>query len=158
MYGTWFHGFDEVVRPFVEGRIVWALGSGTDEAEAEHLERCGAAGVILVDKHDRRLGPAVYRVSSGQRTLVWAYFHELDAIPELEGIPRDVALVKWPRESDPGGHLSRLLQSFPCVIYIGKNDGWTACGSPQFWRDMQRRLILAAQEYRTNDLIVFGAP
>ena len=69
----------------------------------------------------------------------------------------DLCLISWPVNYDDAclymRNLSRLCSS---VLYLGKNDGVTQCGTPVLWRELTQRIPLVYAPHRINDMIFYG--
>jgi hypothetical protein len=142
-----------VLEDLVRGKTVWALGSGSDLQEAWQLVGLRASTVYAVDKARRTFGPEFRQV----RPSLWdcgAYFPEFSAWARDLPDP-DLVFLKWPRESPQAG-LIGLLARAPMVIYVGRNDGITACGGVDMWSHLQVRDLLQVVEGVRNDLLVYG--
>lgn len=159
-WGRWYAEFDGPCRAVVQGRTVWALGSGTDGREYRLLHRLGAACVMEVDKELRRFPDEI-----GHRKLEAAYRIFGGTWTELMGtdwstLPAaDVALVKWPANShiwrgEKGVH--DVLHRIPCFIYVGRNGAGTACAPRQFWDFCLGRELLHEVWGDQNDLLIYG--
>jgi len=139
----------------VQGAVVWALGTGADDSEARMLSDLGAKKIYAVDKGMSHRGPRLIHPQFhwNVRIRTWecnSYFDEFEGWIKEEP---EVIFVKWP---DTNSRVSRLLRRSPSLIYIGRNDKITACGSGEFWIHLFRREIDVVIEGSENDLIVYG--
>ena len=143
MYGCIPFDWHAELRAYTAGETVWALGTGPTLEEALLVrDRWEALHVHAVDKE-------LTTRQCAQITTHTIYFK--DATFEIDG----VALVKWPVTHKTG--IEQLLQVARTIIYIGKNDGITACGSKGLWELLRTRRVLLERHHTKNDLIVFGA-
>lgn len=147
-YGHLTKRMQNVIRKFVQGRVVWDLGAG-DLSRALTLLNQGAAHVHAVDRDFR--GTTVPPDVAGTLTLYQTYFEGLQTPPE--GI--EVAYLAWPM-NHPNPGLNRLLAASEVVIYVGCNVEGTSCGTEQMFRPLVRREILDHVPHRRNSLIVYG--
>jgi len=151
----------ERIKALVEGKVVWALGSWYDPQEAWQLVSFGTREVYAVDKARKTaIEPVVFkRLHTGTIGEIWdcgAYFTDFGKWAKDTGLPDpDVVFMKWPRESRQAG-LVALVARAPIVIYVGRNDGVTACGGPDLWEHLRSRRLLEAVEGAHNDLLVYG--
>jgi len=146
----------ERLRPIIAGRTVWTLGSGPDLHEAWQLISMGATTVHAVDKASRHITPTFTPVDPPGIVDCRAYFHEFEA-HHTGTTPPDVAVVKWPQTNRQDG-LTRLIARAHTVVYIGRNDGATACGPPDMWRHLRTRTLVDVVEGHRNDMLVYGPP
>jgi hypothetical protein len=160
MYGFLEGAQAERVATLIAGRTVWALGSGSDMQEAHRLASLGAATVYAVDKaHRERLLVPTFERARVDRAAVYdcrAYFVEFETHVQVTGLPNpDVAFLKWPTaQRHPG--LLQLLKRAGTVIYVGRNDGITACGGTLMWEHLRTRTLLEVVEGPRNDMLVYG--
>lgn len=133
-YGRWTQELADAARPFIVERTVWALGCGGDFHEAILLQSLQAKHVVLVDKLFRKgRGPHVDKGHSV--TVVGAYFDEVSSLDLGNAPDKEVAFVKWPVSTTWGPDtLPPFLSGFKYIVYVGINDGYTACGTPDLWR------------------------
>jgi hypothetical protein len=71
-------------------------------------------------------------------------------------LPEGVSTIftKWPANYRlRWGH---LLQPAETIIYVGMNDGITACGDQEFWMQMQHREVKFDVRGIRSNLIVYG--
>jgi hypothetical protein len=152
-YGSLSAEMAAVLVKYVQGRIIWALGSGPTLSEPRLLIQAGAARVYAVDKARRGMHPE-YLVHD-RIVECRAYSDEfIHADPEVVSKP-DVVFMKWP---DTVARWAPVFAEAPIVIYIGCNRRATACGHPSVWQALFTRPILHVIEDEQNDLIVYGAP
>ncbi len=164
-YGELTPKMRKVLRAHAKGKVVYALGSGSGEEEGTLLARAGASFVCLVDKAGRGVeGECTPRMWTalltqqcrGERCTL--YFHEfLDRVTMGQVLQPDVVFVKWPQTTHLPGFVE-LLSLAPVVIYIGRNDGITACGPPQMWMHFRKRELLDVVRGGRNDMLVYGGP
>ncbi len=164
-YGELTPKMRKVLRAHAKGKVVYALGSGSGEEEGTLLARAGASFVCLVDKAGRGVEgectPRTWtssptRQCRGERCTL--YFSEfLDRVTMGQVLQPDVAFVKWPPTTNLLGFVA-LLSFAPVVIYIGRNDGVTACGTPLMWTHLRQRELLDVAESGCNDMLVYGGP
>ena len=149
-YGRLSPEMAAVLVEHIQGRIVWALGSGPTLAEPRLLVQAGAKRVYAVDKVRRGLHPAY--IQHDRIVECRAYADEfIRSNPEVP----DVVFLKWP---DTAALWAPVFADAPIVIYIGCNRRSTACGHPSIWRALSTRPILHVVEDVQNDLVVYGAP
>jgi hypothetical protein len=139
------------LKSYINDRIVEDLGAGNGELTRFCLS-AGAARVIAVD------GQLDYQVNYALPRCIGvrAYMHEYFAAFPKQRSDQHVALVSWPVVYGIDG-LEDVCALFSRVIYLGKNDDGTACGSQSFWRGLLQREVLYCHEHHLNDLIVYGA-
>jgi hypothetical protein len=154
----------ELATPVVrEAPEVWDLGSGGGEMTRTLLS-WGARRVVSVEKeatmvtyirrraHHARWGPDRF-------LLLGMTFEELASERNRNPAPADgaVALVSWPVNRLSHG-LNILLGSWPGpVLYVGQNDGFTACGHPRLFEILRTRPILGQAELRaTQQSLLYG--
>lgn len=154
----------EVLCGLVAGKSVWDLGCGPDLAEARLLTSLGAREVYAVDKHGRNnsMVPRFSRLVDGTSGVIvdcQAYFDEFSSFLERAGLSEgpDVAFIKWPTVNGGFG-LTQLVSRAPKVVYIGLNDGLTACGSRSLWEHFKARKLETVVEGAGGSLLVYGAP
>jgi hypothetical protein len=114
----------------------------------------GATTVHAVDKASRHITPTFTPVDPPGIVDCRAYFHEFEA-HHTGTTPPDVAVVKWPQTNRQDG-LTRLIARAHTVVYIGRNDGATACGPPDMWRHLRTRTLVDVVEGHRNDMLVYG--
>lgn len=155
MLGKISENMEKMIESYVKGRTIWNLGSGTDDSEARMLASFGAKKIYSVDKNmshrGRRFINPQFNWNIGTRT--WecnSYFDEFEDWVKEEP---DVIFIKWP---DTNAKISRLINRSPIVIYIGRNDKATSCGSSDFWAHVLKREIENSVEEKENDMIVYG--
>ena len=144
-------GHEAVVQEYVKGKVVWDLGAGRLTL-AEKLVALGASRVFAVEKEEGLLSPPWSHV-----TALWCC---IDQAPFPQ--PDDVVFLSWPLNHVLGGLVERLEQA-GTIIYLGMNDGVSACGGPDFWTHVVGRELLVErttfrherQEFR-HDLVVYG--
>lgn len=151
----------ERIKALVEGKVVWALGSGYDTQEAWQLVSFGAAKVYAVDKARKTaFEPSFKRLHTGDLGEIWdcgAYFTDFGKWAKDTDLPDpDVVFMKWPRENNQAGLVALMFRA-PVVIYVGRNDGVTACGGPDVWEHLRSRELSQVLEGTRNDLLVYGA-
>jgi hypothetical protein len=135
-----------MIKSIVAGRVVHDLGAGSG-AMAELLVELGARKVILVD-HDED----EQRTPKGCERVTRSFFAFAATAPKI-----DVAFVSWPpRIPAEVAGLPTLCGCAETVIYLGKNTGGTACGSPELFEWFLRREVLHYIPENRNTLIVYG--
>jgi hypothetical protein len=160
MYGYLEKAQAERVTHLVAGKTVWALGSGSSLEEAHRLTALGASTVYAVDKAHRggQMTPTFNRARAGKGVVYdcRAYFVEFEAHVTVAGLPNpDVAFLKWPTVTNPP-RLPQLLARAGVVVYVGRNDGVTACGDYRMWEHFRTRTLLEVVEGPRNDMLVYG--
>lgn len=145
-YGQITNKMMSTLKPIVTGRTVWALGSGRDDKEARMLLALGARGVTSIDKlKEDPMGRRIY----------FADFEKLLLTGSVD--IADVAFIKWPITTLLGADgLARLAARCNKIVYIGKNDGFTACGDPSLWYLLRRRKLETVVEHEANDMLIYG--
>lgn len=164
MFGLMEDEMHSRLREIVSGKTVWALGSGHDTQEAWQLLSFGASLVYAIDKHHRSgmVEPSFRRLHTGATGLgdiveCRAYFTEFEEFVERKDLRGpDIAFIKWPPVS-PTVRLTQLISRAASVVYIGRNDGVTACGNSSLWRCLRGRLVREEITGKHNDMIVYGA-
>ena len=69
--------------------------------------------------------------------------------------PYDVAVVSWPQNSRLWS-IDTLLEQAECIVYLGMNDGVTACGDSYFWHYLLTREYLQDLRREKQHMIVYG--
>jgi hypothetical protein len=180
-YGLIEPAMIEALRPLVASKIVWDLGPGSLNDEPIFLLRLGAREVLAVDKEGPfRPDPtqpedqAVPRGVNGRLRRITTLFYNFattvaasastpatgpDTAPDTgpDTAAPDVAFLKWPSNVVSVG-LPFLLSRAPIVVYIGLNDGRTACGDLWVWEHLHKRPLLCAIRGEKNDMLVYGPP
>jgi hypothetical protein len=142
----------QALREFVQGKRVWALYSGGGLAEAHMLIQAGAAHVCAVDKLEHPANPKYLPSHEGKIVDCRAYVFEF-LRDYAERAPAEVVFMKWP---DVSLRTVGELDTAPHVIYIGRNDGMTACGSRSLWQDLSYRPVVSVIGGSRNDMVVYG--
>ena len=140
----------EVVKRWVEGKVVLDLGAG-DMALAQQLIQLGAKKVIAMDKDIRSLGPNP-RIEVRQ-----GYFHNLfsDLLRDAEAREEiDIVFCSWPPNYQT--NVEMVIALFERLIYLGANTGGSACGGEWFWKPLLSREVLDYVPSRRNTLCVYG--
>ncbi len=154
----------ERIKAIVVGKNVWALGSGPDTQEAWSLLEFGADRVYAVDKAQRSSmrEPRFSKLYTGGNN--WricdcqSYFTEFVKYAKDENLDEpDVVFVKWPQTNHQAG-LVQLIARATVVVYIGVNDGATACGPKDMWSHFRARSLLEVVQGKHNDMMVYGDP
>ena len=156
MYGFISKEMTTALEGLVKGKRVWNLGCGNGGAEPQLLKRLGATVIHAVDKANRNHILTPTFGTSGVITWCDMYYTEFSAFIGPSSAA-DVAVIKWP-DTGPLTGLVGLLDKCEVVVYIGTNDGFTACGNPSLWRYLATREFITAVENRHNDMIVYGKP
>lgn len=132
---------------------VWDLGAGTGEAD-DLFRELGVGRVVAVEKeatlvaylerraHFRRRGGRKYQILAASFDELAEGKHPSAPDPS----PGALAWVSWPVNRNLPG-LNVLMASWPGpVMYVGCNDGFTACGHPRLFQVLSGRQILGTAE------------
>lgn len=144
-YGHWASEMEEVVRPLVDGKVVWDLGAGS-LGHSHRLLELGAEHVMAVDKE--HMDDAWWK--GRPITPVQSLLADLPIPKTIE-----VAFVAWPSNRVLPGLLD-LLEVSDRVIYLGSNCNGDFCGWPGLWDYLHFREIEAHVPHYRNSLIVYG--
>lgn len=142
-YGRLSKSQRKTLRKFVRGKIIHDLGAGDLTLSGELLD-LGAAEVYAVDKERRHYGPT----ADSRLHFKQARFHELTS-------PMDLVFLSWPVNAEEVG-LVPIMKRASTVIYLGCNTGGSMCATPDFFRALLLRELLAYDPHRENSLIVTG--
>lgn len=135
-----------LVGNFVRGKVVHDLGAGDCEL-ALQMVKLGAAFVYAVDKKFPQKRRHHSRIIAKEENL-----HEY-ASDKL-----DVVFVSWPSNNDGvTDALIRLADRATTVIYLGKNDAYTQCGTPELFEYFSCRKLLAYEHNWSGSLLVLDA-
>jgi len=141
------------LRPYVHGRVVYDLGSGNDLELAQQLTYLRVKEVVAVDTYP---SPWAYSTTGygpkGTSEEIIRYVRQ-DLVNFHE--PVRTAFVSWP-SNRPNPGLLRILKGASVVIYLGTNMDGTACGTPDLFRYLATRSVLAHEPDMRNTLIVYG--
>lgn len=116
------------IVPVITNRTVHDLGAG-DCVLSQNLLMLGAKEVIAIEKEDGINKPNVSGLIHRKM-----YFHEMN-----EDI--DVAFLSWPANYDT--RVVQVLRRANTIIYLGINDGMTACGTPKLFQYFLTRKVIA---------------
>lgn len=158
MFGEISEGMRVRLKEILQGKEIWALGAGPDLHEAWVLLSLGAKRVWSVDKSQRFLGSSTNKVQTGSGYEILdfrGYFEEFFDLKRGEDNTQVITFLKWPQTNFTPG-LIDLLGLSQTVVYVGKNDGATACGSPQLWGYLSRRELQEEIQSCKNDMLVYG--
>src|SRR3989344_3167480 len=126
-----------LLKPFIQGKIVHDLGAG-DLALSREILALGAEKVIAVDKN-------ILPSSKDPRLeIVTLDFRDFAGCI-------DVAFVSWP--SNWPTDLHWVIHSTKIVIYLGSNMDGNMCGYKKLWGVFAQRDVLAYSLDRQNTLI-----
>lgn len=133
-----------ILSLLVPDKTVYDWGGG-DKQRAKMLSTLGAKEVISVDKE--------YKESKqiGNIHYVRDYFKAIDT-PEVI----DISCLFWPTNSSGIDDVLPHLRKSRIVIYLGKNDNTTSCGSKALWEYLKTREVFYIIQHSRNDLIVYG--
>lgn len=155
MYGFISKEMTTELEGLVKGKRVWSLGCGTGGTEPQLLKRLGATAVYAVDK--ARRNHTLYPNSVTEcGVITWCDMYYIEFIDKFTATA-DVALIKWP-DTGPLVGLVPLLDKCNVVVYIGTNEGFTACGNQALWRYLASREFVSEVRGQRNDMIVYGKP
>lgn len=152
-------GFGEItdemrtyLSQFLRAKRVWALGSGPGQTEYNLLLDLGASFVVTVDKVRQKFKPIVKQRQQGIACcMTFTEFVQIAASSEWS--KPDVVWVKWP---DTTSNIHIAIPPNTDVVYIGKNDGITACGGAKFWQLLRSKKPIHQTLGMRNDLIVYS--
>lgn len=139
-----------VLGTVVQDRVVVDIGAG-DGVLARQLVTLGAKKVYAIEKEPRFYSP------SPNVQLLMRYLVDvpLQDIVESHG-ERPVVFLSWPVTHRIPGLLPWLdPANAHTVVYLGCNDGATACGSREFWEAMRRWAYPERAADRYNHLLVY---
>ena len=138
----------KILEPLVRGKVIHDLGAG-DLGLSLELLKLGAAKVIAIDKVYNRIGEWLgsnFQNVPPEIEIRHQYFQDID-----EEI--DTAFVSWPANYENG--LLNILKQTKTILYIGKNTDGSACGTPELFKYLATRKILAHSPSRPNTLICY---
>lgn len=143
-YGTLDAHQSKALASFVKGRSIFDFGAG-DCKLSQKLLKLGATGVQAVDQ----LEPPRRKLPCNLRYLQ-RRFRDLDTRNY------GTIFISWPT-NDPGcSWLATVVSKSDRTIYLGKNTDGTACGNPEFFRELVHRELLAYVPSPMNTLIIVG--
>jgi hypothetical protein len=162
-YGEFRSEWIALISPFVVGQHVCVLGCG-GRFSRSYLERTDHEIGLLLSMGARKV-TAIEKDFDGVIRRddlsfgAYAISDQIDLIQALyvqAALPQGVSTIftKWPANYRlRWGH---LLMPAKTIIYVGLNDGITACGDREFWLQMQHREVkLDVRGIRSN-LTVYG--
>ena len=144
MYGKLTEDQWWLMARHVKDQTVYDLGAGDGYYSMLALAQ-GAEMVVAVDKSP--VPQRHYKLLHER-----CYFSDLRA--PYPGVD-EVALVFWPVNYPTPG-LVDLISGAGRVLYLGRNDGLTACGSKELHDHLLGRELLAYREDKRNDLLLYG--
>lgn len=139
----------EVLRPFIEGKEVYDLGAGAYMPLCRKLLDTGARRVVAVDKHFSA------KPIKGVKARCCIFLQLAEDLVE-DGEEIDVAFISWPMNSSYDAGLVEVCERAKVVVYLGTNTGGSACGTPQLFKHLLGRRLLAAVPHRLNTMLICG--
>lgn len=131
----------------VGGKHAFDFGAG-DRVRTSELIQFGAKHVTSIEKEGCSYPPKTYK--SPKNT----FFHgSLIEYPVPEHI--DVACLFWPINSSQMDSVLLFLEVSDIIIYLGRHDAHTACGSKLLWAYLSTREVITVIEHYRNDLIIY---
>lgn len=135
----------KMLYPYLLDKTVWDLGCGSGALCAPDIRKTGAAFIVLLDKETIRLrkacGPHSIRSN--------VYFEDMSAIH-----PSEVPFISYPQNVNVRG-LGAMTRQCDTVVYIGCNDGMTACGDRELWSHLLPMQPVAIHEGLVDTMIVY---
>ncbi len=131
----------KTLAKFVRGKIVHDLGAG-DLTLSHELLKLGAAEVYAIDKDPKPSSALPSRLHYKRE-----YFHNVKS-------RMDTVFLSWPANYDT--NVVPLVQQAGTVIYLGCNTGGSMCGTPELFKAMILRELLAYEPHRENSLVIVG--
>lgn len=145
MFGKLSRAQKKVLKPFVEGRVVYDLGAGT-MALSRELVKLGSTQVWAIDKNRY-----VSKSTPAKVFPIESYFEK------YTGPMIDRAFISWPSNNEQTVQgLLKITAYAEVLIYLGKCTDGCICATPSFFEVMQKREVLAYAPHRKNTLIVYG--
>lgn len=142
-YGRLNHAQRTALAKYVRGKFVHDLGAG-DLGLSHQLVELGAPKVYAIDKADKSS-----HFRSGRIHYKQAYFRDVTS-------RMDTAFVSWPANYNT--ELVPILGLATTIIYLGSNCDGSACGTPELFRLLVRRELLAYEPDPENSLVIVGKP
>lgn len=141
IYGRLSDTQGEVLTHYVRGKIVHDLGAG-DLKLSKKLVKCGALGVVAVDKEKAR-------TKNKKIQFVHSDF------AEMRHIQATTIFLSWPA-MEPQLGLQQILNRAQTIVYLGKNTDGLQCGWPELFQGFLKRELLEYVEEDSNSLIILG--
>ena len=141
-----------LLRHYTAHETVWDFGAG-NLSLAHYLMEYG-----------RPIPGTIYAVEKElSSTQEWIQIEGVTQVPHcfkdinpLRIDTQSVGLLSWPQNAPLHG-LEALLDRCDTVVYIGKCDDTTVCGTAALWEYLQTRSVLAVI-YDKHDMVVYGQP
>ena len=145
-YGRMTAHMEEVLRAHIAGLVVWDFGAG-DGYYARRMLALGARGVVAVEKEE------TFEAEGYPPNLCWLTYYFKNVPPPNEIA---VAFVSWPvNNSESMRSLLPHLKVARKIVYLGKNDDATACGSPELFEFFTTLTVESEVADSRNDMIVY---
>ena len=122
-----------LLKPFLTGRHVWDMGAGETPRIVADILLSSEIGAKYVTSVDASFGRR--RSTPNHKTICSDY-------NLIKGVD-DVVLVSWPSAY---GVKPGWLKTARVLVFIGANDGCTACYLPGLFTEMAKREVLFHQE------------
>ena len=156
VYGRLTDAQTKALGRFVEGKEVYDLGCGPNAPHARRLLDLGARHVVGVDREiasmDLGLSPDPLDETDPRVTRLCAiFFQVLEEVTSIE-----VAFVSWPTNGPYDAGLVPILAKAEVVVYLGCNFDGTSCGTPDLFKHLLSRELLAVGPDKLNSMIVVG--
>lgn len=137
------------VKPYVEGKKVFDLGSGR-LALSKLVKNMGAQKVIAIDRDLE-----MKEETPGIEKFNLNFYEYLELKPEAQPLATDVAFVSWPNNRVMQ-ELLTLARACDTIIYLGKNTDGSSCAWPGFFNHMLSRKLLVHIPDMRNTLLIYG--
>ena len=144
-YGQLTPNMKVALATYVQGKHVYDLGAGTGHLAVKLLQVGKAKAVTAVDKDP-------IEAKHKRLSKLTQHLEMLDLPDRI-----DVGFVSWPVNRPIRG-LVRTLRRCDVVIYLGYNDAFTACGSPDLFPYLLTRKLEAYIAGDRNNMVIVGAP
>ena len=140
----------DAMTEFCRDRHLLDLG-GWNGSLADLLLRHGAASADVLDK-------SIPIIKSDHPKIHWWQYTFAQFLDwPVRRSQFDVGLLSWPANVEAQmPALICILRSCSHIVYLGKNDGCTMCGTPRLWSYLITRSIVAHIPDRDNVLLIYG--
>lgn len=150
--------FEAVIKQTVSGRNLVELGGGSGVFASWMVNAGGSESVLVVEKDVSIWQPLSRTLNLGPKvTFYWGYAQDFNKHPILGRKQWDVAVLSWPPNSRAFDlEAVKVMSRCATVIFVGLNDGTTACGTEVLWNYLVTRERLHFVPGRQNDLLIYG--
>lgn len=151
-------GFEDAIKQIVAGRNLVELGGGPGTFASWLVNDGGAESVLVVEKEVASCQPISRALNlSPKVTFYWGYAQDFNRHPILGRKQWDVAVLSWPPNNRTFDlEAVKVMSRCALVIFVGLNDGSTACGTEVLWNYLVTRERLHFVRGRHNDLLIYG--